>query len=151
MANSEDDARQPAVSSAMPKNEPKNSKGNENASQDPSERHKQDLPCHTGTVASSAGLKAIAVIGTTGFLGPYIAAVLLRSGAGSEIFCINRSADGELRTTAALASIGVDCPSILPHPHFLIADITEPTLYSEPLDLRPRSKLGVGLEINRCE
>ena len=136
IATSEDAAHQPTVCSAMPTNEPQGSKGNDDISQDPSERHKRDPPRHTGTITPSAGQKTIAVIGTTGFLGPYIVAALLRRRAGLEVFCINRSVDGEQRTTAALASIGVDCSSSLPHLRFLIADITEPATWTAEDGLR---------------
>ena len=104
-------------------------KGNINVSKDPSERRKQNSERHTGPIIPS-GRKTIAVIRTTGFLGPYIVAALLRRRAGLEIFCINRSVNGEQRTTAALASIGVDCSSSLSHLRFLVADITEPATWT---------------------
>ncbi|KAJ4329618.1 hypothetical protein N0V95_010176, partial [Ascochyta clinopodiicola] len=121
ITTSEDDARQSIVCSASATNESQVSKRNDTSGVPPQ---------HTGTLASSAGRKVISVIGTTGFLGPYIVATLLRMRAGSEIFCINRSADGEQRTMAALASIGVDCSSTLPHLRFVIADITEPDVWT---------------------
>jgi nucleoside-diphosphate-sugar epimerase len=74
--------------------------------------------------------RKIAVVGTTGFLGPHIVAALLRTGAGPEIVCINRSADGEQRTIAALTSIGVDCSGHLSNLRFLIADIAEPATWT---------------------
>lgn len=136
IGTSEDAAHEPTVCSTMPTNEPQGSKGNDDTSHDPPERHKRDPPRHTGAIAPSAGQKTIAVIGTSGFLGPYIVAALLRKRAGLEIFCINRSVDGEQRTTAALASIGVDRSSSLPHLRFLIADITEPATWTVEDGLR---------------
>jgi thioester reductase-like protein len=83
-----------------------------------------------GTVASSAHQKIVAVVGTTGFLGPYIVAALLRTRAEPKIVCINVSVDGEQRTTAALANIGVDASSRVSHLRFLIADIAEPATWT---------------------
>lgn len=74
------------------------------------------------------GPKAVAVIGTTGFLGPHIVASLLRTHTGSKIFCINRSLDGEQRTMLALENISEDYGSSLSRLHFIVTDVTEPNM-----------------------
>lgn len=56
--------------------------------------------------APCAAPRRIAVLGSTGFLGPYIVAALLRRDSQSEIICLNRSADGQERTLSALEQIG---------------------------------------------
>jgi len=48
---------------------------------------------------------AIAIIGSAGFLGPYIVASLLREHPGSPIICFNRTDDGKERTMSALCKI----------------------------------------------
>jgi thioester reductase-like protein len=48
---------------------------------------------------------ALAIMGSTGFLGPYIVASLLREHPGCLIICFNRTDDGEQRTLSALAKI----------------------------------------------
>jgi hypothetical protein len=48
---------------------------------------------------------SIMVIGTTGFLGPYIVASLLENIAFSHILCINRDPKGQERTVGALQRI----------------------------------------------
>ena len=49
--------------------------------------------------------KTIAIIGSTGYLGPYIVASLLKHDNGSNIFCLNRNDEGGERTKAALLKI----------------------------------------------
>jgi thioester reductase-like protein len=72
--------------------------------------------------------KAMVVVGTTGFLGPYIVASLLEAHPLSNIFCINRSLDGEQRTVLALERLGVGHASSLVRLRFLVADITKPNM-----------------------
>ncbi|KAI0616411.1 NAD(P)-binding protein, partial [Pyrenophora tritici-repentis] len=82
---------------------------------------------------SSAGQKTIAVIGTSGFLGPYIIASLLRTHAGSKILCINRRPDGEQRTIAALKGISGHFSSTFSRLRFLVAEIAKPNVGMGPV------------------
>ncbi|RYN86373.1 hypothetical protein AA0119_g12956 [Alternaria tenuissima] len=83
--------------------------------------------------ASSVRQKTIAVIGTTGFVGPYLLASLLQTHTGSNILCINRRADGEQRTLAALGGIAGHCSSRCSRVRFLVADITRQDVGMGPL------------------
>ena len=130
ITSGKDVSRQPTAYSVPSTNKAQDPERIANTSDAPSEHPRQVPPRRKGTVASPAEQKTIAVVGTTGFLGPYIVAALLRTRAGPDIVCINRGVDGEQRTTAALASIGVDCSSRLPHLRFLIADIAEPATWT---------------------
>lgn len=69
--------------------------------------------------------KTIAVIGTTGFLGPYILAALIKTHNASHIFCLNRTDDAGKRTTSALKGImGLESADLL-RLRFLKVDITK--------------------------
>ncbi|KAH8710275.1 hypothetical protein GQ44DRAFT_731144 [Phaeosphaeriaceae sp. PMI808] len=70
--------------------------------------------------------RTFAVVGTTGFLGPFILAALLRKHAGSKIFCLNRSHDGKKRTLSALERIGNTISDTCTMLHFFVVDITKP-------------------------
>jgi len=84
----------------------------------------EDPAQRTRTDTSPLAQKTIAVIGTTGFLGPYLLASLLQTHAGSNILCINRRADGERRTLVALEGIAGHGSSESSRVRFLVADIT---------------------------
>ncbi|KAH8701427.1 hypothetical protein GQ44DRAFT_732919 [Phaeosphaeriaceae sp. PMI808] len=55
--------------------------------------------------------KTILLIGSTGFLGPYVLASLLKVHPTSTIICLNRSANGQQRTESALQKITGNVPS----------------------------------------
>jgi thioester reductase-like protein len=70
--------------------------------------------------------KALAVIGSTGFLGPHIIASLLNAHKHSNIFCLNRSSDARQRTESALQQLGSDFSAQSPRLHFWVTDMTQP-------------------------
>jgi thioester reductase-like protein len=72
--------------------------------------------------------KIVMVIGSTGFLGPYILASLLSSNAVHGILCINRNPKAQERTLSALEGIRHGDTSDFARLHFVVADITRPTL-----------------------
>ena len=72
--------------------------------------------------------KTIAVLGTTGFLGPYITASLLQKHSHAKILCLNRSKDGEQRTISALQRISSNSLNSRNRLHFTTTDITQPNL-----------------------
>ncbi|OAL42804.1 NAD(P)-binding protein [Pyrenochaeta sp. DS3sAY3a] len=90
-------------------------------------RYARHMPQTSEDVPPTCGRKTIAIIGSTGFLGPYIVASLLRVHTESEIFCLNRSADGKQRTISALHDITDDMSAALPRLQFLVTDITQPS------------------------
>ena len=73
--------------------------------------------------------KTIAIIGTTGFLGPYITASLLQKHPHTTILCLNRSKDAEQRTTLSLTHISNEDLTRLT---FTTTDITLPNLGLPP-------------------
>jgi thioester reductase-like protein len=72
--------------------------------------------------------KVIAILGSTGFLGPYITASLLQKHSHVKILCLNRSKDGEQRTVSALERISNDKLTSHNRLHFTTTDITQPNL-----------------------
>lgn len=72
--------------------------------------------------------KTIALLGSTGFLGPYITASLLQKHSRAKILCLNRSEDGEQRTTSSLQRISSDNLASSSRLHFMTTDITQPNL-----------------------
>lgn len=92
-------------------------------------RHSHGLPQPRSDFRLSSDRKAIAIVGSTGFLGPYVLASMLRVHPESRIFCLNRSADGGQRTVAALEQVaGINSSTDLARLRFLVADITKPDL-----------------------
>ena len=90
------------------------------------ERYSQCLPQPTTEAAPSNDAKTVAIIGSTGFLGPHIIACLLRKRVGCKIFCLNRSVDGERRTMSALRGIISDISTSLSQLQFFVTNIMEP-------------------------
>ncbi|PSN58737.1 NAD(P)-binding protein [Corynespora cassiicola Philippines] len=76
--------------------------------------------------AAAIGMKTIALLGSTGFAGPYILASLLDRSDTSTIICLNRSPDAEAKTVSALkrASRSTNPPNN--RLHFLAVDISKP-------------------------
>lgn len=81
------------------------------------------------------GTHAVALIGSTGYLGPHILASLLnRPGLGS-IYCLNRSADARERTELALKNIGRLDTQRFQSIKFIISDLAAPKLGLNQTDL----------------
>jgi nucleoside-diphosphate-sugar epimerase len=72
--------------------------------------------------------RRIAVLGSIGFLGPYIVAALLRRESQSEIICLNRSTDGQEPTLSALERLGSGDFHPPRRLSFTLTDITNPNL-----------------------
>ena len=77
---------------------------------------------------SSCRPQNIAVLGSTGFVGPYIVVALLRKHSRSRVICLNRSADGEQRTISAIQRIDSSLLKSRSHLEFITTDITKPHL-----------------------
>lgn len=80
------------------------------------------------THAPSAGPRKIAILGSTGFLGPYIVAALLSTDSQSKIICLNRDITGQARTLTALKQLGSGNPQQQSRLSFFTTDITKPAL-----------------------
>jgi hypothetical protein len=65
----------------------------------------QDLSTATSRARVMSGPKTLAVLGTTGFMGPHIVEPLLEARPVSDIFCFNRSADAQRRTKSAFREL----------------------------------------------
>lgn len=90
------------------------------------ERYTRHLPKAPSLTPKSKGPKALAVIGSTGFLGPYIIASLLRAHKEADIYCLNRSPDARERTELSLPQLVGDFSSQSPRLHFWVIDMTQP-------------------------
>jgi nucleoside-diphosphate-sugar epimerase len=91
-------------------------------------RYTASLPQGTENRIPPSHTTAIAILGSTGFLGPHIVASLLQAHPRSEIVCVNRSVEGKQRTMSALRNIIGDISTALPRLHFLVTDITNPSV-----------------------
>ncbi|KAH7060984.1 hypothetical protein BKA63DRAFT_528313 [Paraphoma chrysanthemicola] len=90
------------------------------------ERHTKNLPQNMNMAPASNTSKTIAVLGSTGFLGPHIVAALLRTHKHSKIFCLNRSLDGQQRTESALSQLMDNFAAEQQRLHYWMTDITQP-------------------------
>ncbi|KAI7205447.1 hypothetical protein KC316_g243 [Hortaea werneckii] len=69
--------------------------------------------------------KKIVLLGSTGFLGPWIAVALLRLHPGSQIVCVNRREGAERQLSKAATSL-LDDSSTLSRLKFHVIDVTDP-------------------------
>jgi thioester reductase-like protein len=92
------------------------------------EEHKERLPGSTKASTISPKKHAIMVVGSTGFLGPYIVASLLSKNTIHDIVCVNRSPEGQERTLLALGEIHRRENPDISRLHFVVADITRTSL-----------------------
>jgi thioester reductase-like protein len=92
------------------------------------DNHRQPLSPSAKMVPASAASKVTMVIGSTGFLGPYIVASLLSENTMHDILCVNRGNNGQERTIAALQEIRRGDSTGLSRLRFFVADITRPHL-----------------------
>jgi thioester reductase-like protein len=90
------------------------------------ERYTNHLPQKTDTAPVCDRPKTLAVVGSTGFLGPHIIASLLSAHKHSTIFCLNRSLDGQQRTESALHQLMGDNSTQRHRLQFWVADMTQP-------------------------
>jgi thioester reductase-like protein len=87
-------------------------------------RYTASLPQKPGkAMPPTSPPKTLAIVGSTGFLGPYILASLLREHPECKIICFNRSDGGEQRTMSALQDIMGDISSARQRLTFLVTDI----------------------------
>ncbi|KAL6149598.1 hypothetical protein ACJQWK_02934 [Exserohilum turcicum] len=75
------------------------------------------------TTSPLSPARTLAVVGSTGFLGPYIVASLLQEYPESNVICFNRSNSGEQRTMAALQEIMGEMSSVRQRLKFLVTNI----------------------------
>lgn len=75
----------------------------------------------------------IALLGSTGFLGPYLVAALLRKHGQSRIVCLNRCSDGEERTMSVVRQLGPDSLQHQSRLYFITTDIAKPLLGLSPV------------------
>lgn len=73
------------------------------------EKYTHDLPPKSASSKSfKIELKCVALVGSTGYVGPFMAASLLRDEGVSFVFCLNRTVDAQKRTEERVTEIGVD-------------------------------------------
>ncbi|KAI0024502.1 hypothetical protein F4780DRAFT_775883 [Xylariomycetidae sp. FL0641] len=103
------------------------------------ERYTQDLPKPSGSPAQAPGPTSVAVLGSTGYVGAYLVAMLLRNPDVEKIFCLDRSASAQTRLERALLAHDETLKAALPtklvfmtvslgQPHLGLADTDYQTL-----------------------
>jgi thioester reductase-like protein len=92
------------------------------------EDHKGRLLQSTKAATLSPTKNVIMVIGSTGFLGPYIVASLLSKNAIHDIVCVNRNPKGQERTLSALEEIQHRDSPEFSRLQFVVADVTRQSL-----------------------
>lgn len=104
--------------------------------------YSQDLPPRQDSKCPPASdHQTVVVIGSTGYLGPYIVAALLKTPSTAEVICLNRNDDRGERTRQALSNIGLVQAAYLDRLRFLKADLAQP-------DFGLNSRLTAGLSNN---
>ncbi|KAH3956017.1 hypothetical protein HBH98_255270 [Parastagonospora nodorum] len=92
-----------------------------------------EIAAYSSSSNTIPSVRNVMVIGSSGFLGPYIVSSLLRKQDVSKILCVNRSKDGEDRTMATLKKLGYSDLADKKRLQFLVKDITTPGLgFSNP-------------------
>jgi thioester reductase-like protein len=75
-----------------------------------------------------SGARTVALVGSTGYLGPHILASLLRNPSIVSIYCLNRGTDARERTEEGLKSAGHQSDERSPSIKFFVADLASPKL-----------------------
>jgi thioester reductase-like protein len=91
-------------------------------------RYTEGLINNPGRKIRSDEPSIVAVIGSTGYLGPHIVASLLKYPSISKIYCLNRGKDAEQRTISALIEIGHLPTEDIQRLRFMVTDLGEPEL-----------------------
>jgi thioester reductase-like protein len=86
------------------------------------------LPRPSNRQETPATTKSVALLGSTGYLGPYILASLLKTSDISAIYCLNRGDDAHQRTCSALERICGASTKEFSTLAFLKADLDKPRL-----------------------
>ncbi|KAF2441511.1 hypothetical protein P171DRAFT_523500 [Karstenula rhodostoma CBS 690.94] len=93
------------------------------------QRYSRDLEKSSSTPAKEdKGPRTVALVGSTGCLGPRILASLLNNTGIASIYCLNRSADACERTEQALKSAGYQEDERFWSVNFLVSDLAAPKL-----------------------
>jgi thioester reductase-like protein len=91
-------------------------------------RYTEGLISNPGKRIRSNEPSIVAVLGSTGYLGPHIVASLLKCSSISKIYCLNRGKDAEQRTRSALIDIGNPPAEDIQRLRFMVTDLGEPEL-----------------------
>ncbi|KAM0814113.1 putative Carrier domain-containing protein [Seiridium cardinale] len=92
-------------------------------------RHVQGLPSKPVTQAATSNkTSAVAIIGSTGYLGLYTLATLLKNTEISRIYCLNRGDNAEEKQAAALSSLDPALESLLQKLTYIKIEIGKPLL-----------------------
>ncbi|KAF2832434.1 putative NRPS-like enzyme [Ophiobolus disseminans] len=91
-------------------------------------KYTQGIPALSTTVNESKGPYTVALVGSTGYLGPQILRSLMADRNVASIYCLNRSVDARERTTQELKKFGDDTTLKFDRVKFLLVDIGMPQL-----------------------
>jgi hypothetical protein len=86
-------------------------------------------------LSNSACPKNFAILRSTGFLGPYIVASLLRTHTSATVYYLNRNSTGRLRTEEASLKILHGIPIDYSQLRFYVANLTQPAFGLESAQL----------------
>jgi thioester reductase-like protein len=86
-------------------------------------KYTQGLKKLSTTENTSKGRLTVALVGSTGYLGPQILASLMANSTVSSIYCLNRSTDAKERTAKELEIHVGETKAKFDHVKFLVADI----------------------------
>ncbi|KAL1598059.1 putative secondary metabolism biosynthetic enzyme [Paraconiothyrium brasiliense] len=92
------------------------------------EKYSQGLVKLSTLAKENCGPKAVALVGSTGYLGPHILIALLNNPGIASIYCLNRSADARERTRSALQSGGYQENEGFRRLNFFVSDLAAPNL-----------------------
>lgn len=92
------------------------------------QRYSQGLVKPSTLPKEDSGPHVVALVGSTGYLGPHILASLLNNPGIASIYCLNRSADARERTANALESAGYQEDERFRSINFLLSELGAPKL-----------------------
>jgi thioester reductase-like protein len=103
-------------------------------------KYTQDLKPSPNTKKSVDGPIAVALVGSTGYLGPRVLGSLLKDSNVATIYCLNRSPDAEKRTKTAMEESGLHALVGFNRVKFIVVQIGAPELGLSEHDFRPLSQ-----------
>ena len=92
------------------------------------ERYSRDLVKSSVPAKEDGGPRTVALIGSTGYLGPHILASLLKNPGIASVYCFNRTADARERTAKGLEGTGYQLDERFPNVQFIVSDLGAPKL-----------------------
>jgi hypothetical protein len=96
--------------------------------EDLTQKYAHGLAPSAVAIKQAADSSTVALVGSTGYLGPRILVSLLADPHVKSVFCLNRAVDAEEKMEVQLKAFGSDIHSLLSRVNFLVVDIGAPQL-----------------------